>query len=613
MTSPRTFTLTFRQLNRNVVIREDETVLDCARRNGIRIVSPCGGRGACQSCIVRVTSGEFTLNSAGNGPIKGKWHRSCDMKLLTDCTIELNQRSLAPAVRAEPNNAKPSSRLKLDTCIKINDVRLSPATLEDPDSDDERLATALHMPMIGVDPITARELPTLLRDNDWSSRLVMRNDELIAAYPLGTPVFGLAVDLGTTNIAGFLINLTTGRHLSSLGIENPQCAWGADVISRINYSAKAPENAKELQETVVTGINDLARNLCKSAGTSTDSITDVVICGNTAMHHILLGLPVRQLGCAPFVAAIGGAMTFKARDLALQTAPGAYVHLPPSIGGFVGGDHVTALLGTDSIWNKGQTSLLMDIGTNTEISLIYKGRISSTSCPSGPALEGGHISCGMRAATGAIENVSIQNGRILIKTIGDAPPVGLCGSGVVDVVAALLRGGLLDQRGRLIAGHPDIENDAEGRRAVLAPGIFFEQNDIRAVQLAKAAIQTAVSLLLDEASLIVDDIQHFIIAGAFGAYLSVESGIAIGLFPDIPRTRFHQVGNSAGLGVRLMLASDKARAHASKLAKSCEYKELNNHRNFQKIFLASLNFPRQDNTRMESQTTSSASKSMANI
>jgi uncharacterized 2Fe-2S/4Fe-4S cluster protein (DUF4445 family) len=308
------------------------------------------------------------------------------------------------------------------------------------------------------------------------------------------------------------------------------------------------------------------------------------------MHHLLLGLPVRQLGRAPFVAALSASMDLKARDLGLSFCPGAWVHVAPNVGGFVGGDHVTALLATQDRWQGCRTALVTDIGTNTEISLIHDGAITSASCPSGPALEGGHISCGMRAADGAIERVAIQGGRLAVSTIGNIEPVGLCGSGVVDALAVLRRLGIVNERGRISSAHPHVAK-IEGKPAVvLAPGVHFTQHDVRAVQLAKAAIRTGVDMLLQDRGVHERDIDRFIIAGAFGAYIDVASAIDIGLFPDLPQARFEQVGNAAGLGVRRMLASVKARKRAAEIASACQYVELATRSEFQKVFIRRIGF-----------------------
>jgi uncharacterized 2Fe-2S/4Fe-4S cluster protein (DUF4445 family) len=264
--------------------------------------------------------------------------------------------------------------------------------------------------------------------------------------------------------------------------------------------------------------------------------------------------------------------------------------MAPNVGGFIGGDHVTALLATEDSWSECQTALVMDIGTNTEISLIHEGRFFSASAPSGPALEGGHIGCGMRAAEGAIERVRIEKGRLRVETIGGKKAIGLCGSGVLDTLAILHGGGLVNDQGRLAPAHEDIVKDGKKRAVRLAEGVHFTQDDVRAVQLAKAAIRTATELLLDEAGLQEGAIERFIIAGAFGTYIDIESGVRIGLFPDLPRERFQQVGNAAGVGIRQMLASTTARARAKSLAESCRYMELSSRSDFQKRFLHHIGF-----------------------
>jgi len=289
------------------------------------------------------------------------------------------------------------------------------------------------------------------------------------------------------------------------------------------------------------------------------------------------------------VPALEAAADYKAREVGLALAAGAWVHVLPNVGGFVGGDHVAALLATETQWDAG-TSIVMDIGTNTEISLVHAGAIATVSCPSGPALEGGHISCGMRAAEGAIERVRIDGGRIEAQTIGGAEPVGLCGSGVLDAVAEMRRTGLLDARGRIQPGHPAV-HDAGGRRALaLAPEVMFTQEDVRAVQLAKAAVRAGIDLLLGEAGLAERAIDRVLIAGAFGAYIDVQSAIACGLVPALPVERFVQVGNAAGVGVRMALASVALRERARRIAQRCRYIELGSLAGFQQTFLGRIGF-----------------------
>jgi uncharacterized 2Fe-2S/4Fe-4S cluster protein (DUF4445 family) len=338
-------------------------------------------------------------------PPRGRWIRACQVLPRADCTIEVEPRSLAPVVRAE---AEPQGRelLALDPAVASVDLSVPAATLEDPLCDADR------RPWTALDIEAARQLPSVLRSGDWTLNVRLRGSEAIGFSPAGAPLLGLAVDLGTTNVAGFLIDLRSGARLASLGIENPQVAWGADVVSRINHAMRDAASAGHLRDAAIAAINAIAHDLSQAVGASAADIVDVAVCGNTAMHHLLAGLPVRQLGRAPFVAATREAMDVKARDLGLSVCPGAYIHLAPNIGGFVGGDHVTALLASESKWSRLASALVVDIGTNTEISLIRHGEIVTASCPSGPALEGGHIACGMRAADGAIERVAVKDGRL---------------------------------------------------------------------------------------------------------------------------------------------------------------------------------------------------------
>jgi uncharacterized 2Fe-2S/4Fe-4S cluster protein (DUF4445 family) len=595
----QTFTLDFPELDREIASHDSETIYQSARRSGVRIIGACGGRGTCGTCRVLITEGE--IDDAGEKPLsdgdtaakKPRWVRACQVTPKSDCTVEIAARSLAPIVRAEFDAGDAVEILPLDAAVVSQDINVPEATLVDNLSDLDRVIRALATPLPAVDLAAARQLPAALRTGNWSLRAHIRDHELIGFSPVGHRTLGLAVDLGTTNVAGFLVDLQSGVRVASLGIENPQVAWGADVISRMNHAIQGPASAGDLRQAASTAINALAHDLCLSIGAATADIVDVAICGNTAMHHLLLGLPVRQLGRAPFVAAVRDAIDVKARELDLTVCPGAYVHLAPNIGGFVGSDHVTALLATQDLWRGGTTTLVMDIGTNTEISLIHRGDITSASCPSGPALEGGHISCGMRAAEGAIERVTVEDGRLKIAVIGNRQAVGLCGSGVIDAMAALRQAGILDDGGRIAGQHPDLE-DVDGKRAViLARGVHFNQHDVRAVQLAKAAIRTGIELLLRDRDLHEGAIELVVIAGAFGSYIDVAGAIAIGLLPTLPLDRFKQVGNAAGAGVRQMLASRQARARGRELAKACRYLELSTRTDFQKTFLHNIGFKSQ--------------------
>jgi uncharacterized 2Fe-2S/4Fe-4S cluster protein (DUF4445 family) len=591
-------------LDRRIECHEDETLYSAARRAGLRIVGACGGRGTCGTCIVRVTKGRVHRDE---GTPRRQWQRACGLRPRSDLVVEVAPRSLAPIVRADVRTGGEAVALPRDPAVLSVTLQMEPASLQDMASDTDRVrrellpvdATAAAAP---VDWAAAAELPLLLRAHRWrvEARIAQgpNGPRVLGFAAPGAPLLGLAVDLGTTNAAAFLVDLAQGRRLASLGLENPQVAWGADLISRVNHAIKDAAVAEQLRLAAVNAINALAHDLALAAGASVRDIVDVVVCGNTAMQHLLAGWPVAQLGRAPFVAASNDAIDVPARSLGLAVAAGAQLHLAPAIGGFVGGDHVAALLATEPLWTAPGASLVMDIGTNTEISLIHDGRIWSSSCPSGPALEGGHIGSGMRAAEGAIERVRIgPDGRIELQVIGGVAPVGLCGSGVLDALAAFVGAGWIDARGRIVGTGPAVGVAGGVRTITLAeetadiPAVRFTQHDVRAVQLAKSAIRTGMQLLCAEAGIAESQIERFVIAGAFGAYIGVESCITIGLLPDLPREHFAQVGNAAGLGVQQMLASRERRARAARLATECRYVELSARSDFQKVFLHHIGFP----------------------
>ncbi len=601
---PRVHAIDVPALDRCIECREDETLLAAARRAGLRIVGACGGRGTCGTCIVRVTKGRVNRD---DGTPRRRWQRACGLQPRSDLVVEVAPRSLAPIVRADVRTGGDAVALPHDPAVRSVTLQVEPASLQDMAGDTARVRRAL----LGIDATAAAapvdwaatgELPALLRANRWQveARLAPgpNGPRVLGFAAPGAPLLGLAVDLGTTNVAAFLIDLAQGRRLASLGLENPQIAWGADLISRVNHAIKDVATAEQLRQAAVNAINALAHDLALAAGASVRDIVDVVVCGNTAMQHLLAGWPVAQLGRAPFVAASNDAIDVPARSLDLAVASGAQLHLAPAIGGFVGGDHVSALLATEPLWTARGASLVMDIGTNTEISVIHDGRIWSSSCPSGPALEGGHIGSGMRAAEGAIEQVRIDpQGRIELQVIGGVAPVGLCGSGVLDALAAFVGAGWIDNRGR-IAGTAPATGRRDAMRAITLaeetadiPAVRLSQYDVRAVQLAKSAIRTGVQLLCADAGIDESQIARLVVAGAFGAYIGIESCIAIGLLPDLPRERFAQVGNAAGLGVHQMLASRERRARAARLATECRYVELSARSDFQKVFLHHIGFP----------------------
>jgi uncharacterized 2Fe-2S/4Fe-4S cluster protein (DUF4445 family) len=578
----------FADLRRESRCLPGETLYQCARRAGVRIVGACGARGVCGTCLVRVTRGAVDMVSpAANGP--DGWLRACLVRAATDCEVALAPRSLAPVVRAEVEGRE--APVAVEPLVRAIELSLEAPRLGSAQADADRVIAALGAPGAArIDLEALRALPARLRAAGWRARAWLRGDEIIAVVPReARGPLGLAVDLGTTNVAGFLVDLASGRRLASLGIENPQTAFGADLVSRVNHAAHSAAGARELQAAAAAAVTALARDLCDAVGANSEDIAEIALCGNTAMHHLALGLPAVHLARAPFAPAVCGALDVKARELGFAAAPGACAHFMPNIGGFVGGDHVAALLATEARWTQA-SAIVMDIGTNTEVSLVHGGEITTVSCPSGPALEGGHIGCGMRAAEGAVERVRLQDHRLVLTTIGDAPPIGLCGSGVIDAVAALLDAGIADRRGRIAPGHAAVRQRGAQREVVLAPEVAFGQGDVRAVQLAKAAIRSGIDLLLAERGLAPESLDRLLIAGAFGAYLDVSSAMRIGLLPALPPERIVQVGNAAGVGVRAVLVSAAARERAHRLAARARHLELGSQPAFGKIFMRRIGF-----------------------
>jgi uncharacterized 2Fe-2S/4Fe-4S cluster protein (DUF4445 family) len=483
-----------------------------------------------------------------------------------------------------------------EPAVQAYRLQLAAPSLSSPQADADRLLQALnrqHKLHCGrVDINVLRALSDHLRSWGWECQATVRNDEVIALLPSSSRQLGLAIDLGTTKIAGYLVNLSDGRTLAAKGVMNPQISYGEDIISRINRVIKSPDDGGQLQKLAVEAINELGVDLCAEVSADTQQIVEAVVVGNTTMHHLFLNLPVKQLALSPFVPAVSRALEVKARDLGLGIAPGAYVHLLPNIAGFVGADHVAMLLATEAREAE-EPIVALDIGTNTEISLICKGRITATSCASGPAFEGGHIKYGMRAATGAIERLRITNDVIQYQTIDEAPPIGICGSGILDALAQLYLAKVIDENGRIMNNHPRVRNYKGQREFVLVskeerggqPAITITGHDVRELQLAKAAIRSGIQALLDASGCAEDDIKEVIIAGAFGTYIDVASAVAVGMLPPLPLNRFRQAGNAAGMGAKLALISLSKRAEAQAIASKAKYIELASVPSFQRIFV----------------------------
>jgi uncharacterized 2Fe-2S/4Fe-4S cluster protein (DUF4445 family) len=468
-----------------------------------------------------------------------------------------------------------------DPLVRCFEVQLTPPSLQDQKPDDWNLWSELerdHGFAPGtIDLAVQQVFSSRLRTQGWKASVVLRESEVIALDAPSTRWIGLAVDVGTTKIAVYLVDMKSGEIAASSGLMNPQISYGEDVVSRIYTAGKSAENAKKMQSLLVDALNSRVAALCAEIGAEPSHVVDAVIVGNTAIHHLFLRLPMQQLGLVPYVPAIRSAVDIKARDIGLKMAPGGYVHMLPNVAGYVGADHVAMLLGIEMSKMEGVT-LALDIGTNTEICLNCNGRMKSVSCASGPAFEGAHIQFGMRAAKGAIERVCMSGTQREIQTIGGGAPVGICGSGLLDGIAQMLQNGVIDASGRML-DHPLVRKRNDRKEFVLVerPGeddITISQKDVRELQAAKAAIRLGIQALIDDAGIEVADIDRVIIAGAFGTFIDVQSAIAIGMLPSLPLERFQQVGNAAGTGARMALISQDSRKAALDIAAKDGYIEL---------------------------------------
>jgi uncharacterized 2Fe-2S/4Fe-4S cluster protein (DUF4445 family) len=594
------FTIDFEPMGRRGKCKSNESLLLCAVRSGIGINSICGGEGVCYACRVQVLSGTVSEPASSeykaftSQELKEGWRLACQTYPAGDCKIAVPAGSMTTKQRLQVEGLE--IKVHPEPPLRTYNVRINPPSLEAPEADADYLLQTLNnqyrLQCTSVDIETLRAIPDSLRSWNWKSQVVVRNKELIAIIPLRSRQLGLAIDLGTTKIAGYLVDINSGQTLAARGVMNPQIRYGEDIISRINNAIKSQDAAVALQNLVIDAINGLCTELCARVDARPEEVLEVVVVGNTAMHHLFLRLPVKQLAFSPFVPAVSMAMEVKAREIGLNINPGAYVHLLPNIAGFIGADHVSMLLATDA-WKAKETTIALDIGTNTEVSLICKEKITATSCASGPAFEGGHIKHGMRAASGAIERVRINSDKIQFQTINGAPPAGICGSGILDALAQLYQAKIIDDSGRIIDNKPRVRVNKGQREYILVseeerngkPAITITQHDIRELQLAKAAIRTGIQVLLDTGNLSEDDIGQVIIAGAFGTYINVDSAIVIGMLPSLPLNRFKQVGNAAGMGAKLALISLKSRANAQAIASRVKYLELASTPEFNQLFV----------------------------
>ena len=597
------FIVDLQPIGRRAEISQGETLLSAAQSVGVELQAVCGGVGTCGQCKVRLTAGSLSAPTSqereklGQELLEVGCRLACQAIPVSHVTLEIPPESLTSLQRVQLDGL--DLGVSLDPLVVPFDLTVDASlpgklreTINEAAGQDVRPAAESFEQLAK----TAKQFAGHVRVtvNKESSPFT-----IVSILPEKTRIFGLAVDLGTTKLASYLVDLETGKTLAQRGLMNPQIAYGEDVISRISYASHSGGAAQQLQRKVIETLNQMVREFCSDLPISREQIVEMVVAGNTAMHHFFAGLPVQQLGMAPYLPATTAPLHLAARDLGIVIAPGASIYTPPNIAGYVGGDHVAMLIGIGAGSRKsGPPFLAIDIGTNTEVTLSVHGRLLTCSCASGPAFEGAHIRHGMRAAPGAIERVLFERGAIQIYTIERRLPIGICGSGILDAIAALLDAGVLESRGNFRKGAERVRQNSGGGEYLLVNAassgsggeIVLTRQDISEIQFAKAAIRAGIEVLLEVGGVGASTLEEFIIAGAFGSYLDVQSAMRIGLFPKIPLGKFRQVGNAAGIGARQMLISGSERRLGESLAKQVEYVELATHPHFQDKFAQSLFF-----------------------
>ena len=585
----RSFLIEFEPVGRRGQCPAGQSLLDSAQQLGVGLASLCGGHGTCGSCKVQIIEGTVSEPTSADQQqlsaqdIRQGYRLACQTYPTSDCRLRVPEESMSTPQRTQVEGLALSA--SPEPAVRAYRLDLHPPSLSDLQGDADRILEALrqqhHVPSPTMDVDVLRDISPQLRSWGWQTQASVRESEVVAIAPWPGRQLGLAVDVGTTKVAAYLVDLSDGRTLAAEGIMNPQISYGEDVVTRISRVQSSASEAVQMRQLIVEALGKLAAELCQKIDAAMEEITEAVIVGNTAMHHLLLGLPVDQLARAPFVPAVREALDVKARDVGLHVAPGAYVHLLPNIAAFVGADHVAMLLATEVSQADGLV-LALDIGTNTEVCLVSDGKMTSVSCASGPAFEGGHIKHGMRAAGGAIERLQLADDTVRYQTINGAPPVGICGSGILDTLAQLRLNGVIDEKGRMTDSHPRIRSRDGLREFVIVSekerdghqAITITQKDVRELQLATGAIHTGIQVLLETAGHSTGEIAQVVIAGAFGTYIDVPSATAIGMLPSLPLNRFRQVGNAAGTGARLALVSRSKRSEAQTIARRIAYIEL---------------------------------------
>jgi len=611
----RMIKVTFLPSGRQIEVPWGTSIYEAAISGGFPVRGDCGGKGLCGKCRVKLLQGSITPLSdvikshLAEEEIGAGMVLACQSSLSENSFVEIEEAQIAEDAKGDIGSTY--GQLDVDSSLRKRYLIIPHPSLEDQASDLERVGRGISDIMnINADLRTLSNLPQILRESDFNVTAVLYRDSLLGVEPGDTTLqkYGIAFDLGTTTVAGFLVDLNSGKTLASSHTNNYQQIFGADVISRINYTIEHRTGTGLLQKRIVLAMNDIICHLLKESGLSKDHVYEVVAVGNTTMIHLMLGLNCEAIAKSPFVPVFRQPIEILNNDLGLNVNSNARISTLPAVSGFFGSDIIAAMLSVD-MGHGPEVSLLIDLGTNGEIALSGKGQTLATSTAAGPAFEGAAISCGMRAVKGAISGIRISED-IELDVIGDVSPIGICGSGLVATIGEMLRSGLLLNDGRFAdrlalewrMSRPVLDRIRDcpnGKEFILSTGglsipnrrVAITQLDIRQLQLAKAAICAGIRILMEEMNVEGSEISNVFLAGAFGNCLSRESAVSIGLVPDVPIDRIHAVGNAAGEGARMALCLSTVRRRAIDLSNTVKFIELAKHNHFKDVFLEATYFP----------------------
>jgi len=614
--SEQQFRITFQPSGRSVFVLPGTRIIEAAGRAGININMPCGGQGTCGKCRIQITSKAKELPCSPEKDVfspeelQQGWRLACQTSIWGDVTVYIPDDSLIFTSQKILTKSRGFGQIQTQPTVRKIYVELTEPTRTDNKPDLERLGEQIGEYKIGLEKL--KELPKFLRDNDFKGTAVLLDHNLIDLEPgdTATKCYGAAFDIGTSTIVGSLLDLCNGAEIGITSGINPQVSYGDDVLSRIEHASSCADCLHQLHAQVIASINRMIESMCQEKGIDREQIYEVVITGNTTMEHFFCGIDPSSLGQVPFVPVHSKGLMFSANELNLSVNHRGLVYLMPIIGGFVSGDITAGILVTN-LTSQTNPYLLVDVGTNDEIVLAKDDNIWAASTAAGPAFEGARISCGMRATHGAIEKVVFDED-VRCSTIGGANPIGICGSGLIDLAAELLENGVLSTNGRLLSGDelPAELADAIKRRVrknkdgqaeflVYEPqkgrkdlSVTITLRDIRELQLAVGAIRAGVEIMLRKTNIKVEEIQKVFVAGGFGYFIRRANAQRIGLLPrQLSHDKITFIGNSSLDGARLALLSTDARRKTEQIAEKTSHIQLSLDSEFQTEFVNAMIFP----------------------